>query len=53
MVYEKSFEPPTSCGLGAALEAAEAADSASYFTQLFGTNSHFPKAKADKKRGPA
>ena len=26
--------------------------SASYFTQLFGTNSHFPKAKADKKRGP-
>ena len=25
------------------------ASTASYFTQLFGTNSHFPKAKADKK----
>ena len=44
----KIFWASTSCG-GTALETAEAADSASYFTQLFGTNSHFPKAKADKK----
>ena len=62
MVYEKSFEPSEnlssldySCGSSNSLSSLwgrpTTASTASYFTQLFGTNSHFPKAKADKK-GP-